>query len=309
MTLIASCFTSDRIVQVADRRVSAIRGKNSSIHNDFANKTIILLCRDSIVSMSYCGLAYIDGISTDVWLADKILNLDRSTSRDEGLYGTAFKKIKLNIRDTISRINIALSKTIPRKGHDIQIMMNGYRLNRGRIFPISLRTVRSNEGISFIGSLRISRFPMVRYAFATMGDIPSTEEIDKIEISHLERPRSENSLRDFMIDIVKQRAVKSPFVSGNVIAVTIYPPIQKKVDIYFDSSLPHTSSVGSISVEVNHHPWVITPQMQVSPSHFTGDSSIHSCGWEFNISGAAADSSKSGLWLFSTDGRGPPAPR
>jgi hypothetical protein len=69
VTLVLSFGASDFIVQVSDRRLTAVSSSGTS-HIDNVNKGILVGNR---VCFAYTGLAYIDGKSTDRYLADILL--------------------------------------------------------------------------------------------------------------------------------------------------------------------------------------------------------------------------------------------
>lgn len=56
-------------LQVTDRLVT----KGGSPFDPLANKNIVYVARNAIVSIAYTGLAYIDGIPTDVWIAERLV--------------------------------------------------------------------------------------------------------------------------------------------------------------------------------------------------------------------------------------------
>jgi hypothetical protein len=71
VTLILSQLSHRFVIQVSDRLVSQpVRGSAPRRFDSKANKTIVYIAPDAAVSMSYAGLAYIDGIPTDQWIAN-----------------------------------------------------------------------------------------------------------------------------------------------------------------------------------------------------------------------------------------------
>jgi hypothetical protein len=82
MTLILSTLYPDGAVQVTDRLVSLERRSRPSEEFDaLSNKNIVFLARDGLVTIGYTGLAYLDGVPTDRWLARK-LAMDESLQDD-----------------------------------------------------------------------------------------------------------------------------------------------------------------------------------------------------------------------------------
>ncbi len=68
MTLVLGCLTRDYAIQVSDRRI--MRG--SEVIDDHRNKGVLV---QGTVAYSYSGLAEIDGVRTDIWLANVIADI------------------------------------------------------------------------------------------------------------------------------------------------------------------------------------------------------------------------------------------
>ncbi len=71
MTFIISAATRKACFQVADTRLTDAR--TGALHDDFSVKTIAVDCADARVSISYTGLASIDGVTTGAWIADRLV--------------------------------------------------------------------------------------------------------------------------------------------------------------------------------------------------------------------------------------------
>jgi hypothetical protein len=69
LTLILTLVSKVNVVQVSDRRTSWIPGSRREEFDPLANKTVLFLARDAAVTLSYTGLAFLDGIPTDEWIA------------------------------------------------------------------------------------------------------------------------------------------------------------------------------------------------------------------------------------------------
>jgi len=70
LTLIISCITQARVVQVSDRRLTYVMGPNSGqLADDERNKVLLV---DGTLAMSYTGLAEVGNQPTDDWLLDAV---------------------------------------------------------------------------------------------------------------------------------------------------------------------------------------------------------------------------------------------
>jgi hypothetical protein len=61
--------------------VSAIKNGVATEWEPAANKTLVLACRNATAILSFAGLAFVDGLPTDNWLARSILDADLPTNR------------------------------------------------------------------------------------------------------------------------------------------------------------------------------------------------------------------------------------
>src|SRR5687768_9667498 len=67
MTFILSCATKDAVYQVSDRRLTWLGGSApGSVKDDESNKAVLI---DGRMAFGYTGLAEVQGLRTDYWLA------------------------------------------------------------------------------------------------------------------------------------------------------------------------------------------------------------------------------------------------
>jgi len=69
MTLVLSCLTPDYVIQVSDKRITRI--SDGAVVDDLRNKGTLFCAQ---MAFGYTGLAEIDGIPTDQWLAEVLAN-------------------------------------------------------------------------------------------------------------------------------------------------------------------------------------------------------------------------------------------
>jgi hypothetical protein len=76
MTQTFSLATAEYVLQVSDRLVTRAKvGASALTHVPFdpdANKNIIFRARDGIVAISFSGNAFIRGVPTDRWIAERL---------------------------------------------------------------------------------------------------------------------------------------------------------------------------------------------------------------------------------------------
>jgi len=70
MTLAITCYTSNHTVQVSDRRLVWLTGKNAGQPADDNRNKVLVVCNR--LAISYTGLAEIEGSKTDDWLLETV---------------------------------------------------------------------------------------------------------------------------------------------------------------------------------------------------------------------------------------------
>ena len=123
MTLILSEVTSRFALQVSDRLVTVSSGSVVRPHDTRANKSIIFEASNGVASISFTGLAYIDGVPTDCWIAKELngTQFPIDPSREFGMrsairrsqwptFGLAIGKLANALTEVASRPNSQLRK-------------------------------------------------------------------------------------------------------------------------------------------------------------------------------------------------------
>jgi hypothetical protein len=70
MTLHLTLATAQYVLQVSDRLTSLDPGKRR--WDPLANKNVIYIARDGLISVGYTGAAYVGGLPTDTWIAQTL---------------------------------------------------------------------------------------------------------------------------------------------------------------------------------------------------------------------------------------------
>jgi hypothetical protein len=123
VTQIFSLATPSYVLQVSDRLVSTRRpGQPLSEHDPKFNKHILFLAKDAIVAIGMSGVAYIENVPTDQWLASVLTGEQPSAPQGGPGRGTRmqlfgrrlFPSGWLDIGAAMRRMAVRLSETFPR---------------------------------------------------------------------------------------------------------------------------------------------------------------------------------------------------
>ncbi len=112
MTLILTVATHDKVVQASDRRLVKTSG---SLVTDNANKNIIVIGNDSRFVISYTGLANVNQMRTDVFLARFLVDIKAGQMNLEAIQKNLLKYLTntflkiTNINSQNKRLTVVLS--------------------------------------------------------------------------------------------------------------------------------------------------------------------------------------------------------
>lgn len=127
MTLILTLVSSNKVVQVSDRRLTL--GRN--VHDINANKAICVGCNDAHFSVGYTGVAEIDGQRTDYWLVDQISSIFQSGNED---VLTVYKALQERATKAISRLRYK-GRPVHPQGRGLTLVLAGYRTIEATTVP------------------------------------------------------------------------------------------------------------------------------------------------------------------------------
>jgi hypothetical protein len=91
MTLVLTRASKDYVIQVTDRLVTVAGAQFDTV----ANKNVLFCARNGVITLGYTGLAYLGGVPTDQWIAEKLSG--RTFARGESL--PAFMAFPVAVRD------------------------------------------------------------------------------------------------------------------------------------------------------------------------------------------------------------------
>ena len=134
MTLVLTLVTTRYVMQVADRLVTT-DGKK---FDPASNKSLIYLAKNAIVTIGYSGLAYLDGIPTDEWIAQTLWGKELPRRDDGRVAGHVLGgggRQSIDIGRAIERVrsgseNALRKDRTPLKARFLQIVLAGWQWRR-----------------------------------------------------------------------------------------------------------------------------------------------------------------------------------
>lgn len=290
MTLILSFASHGVAVQVSDRLVSQQRGRKLSPLDQLANKQLIYVARDAIVSIGFAGQAFIGGIPTDEWIA-QLLSGKRDVRGPDDMGGVCFGRTPNNwdIGKAVRSIRDELQKHIV-AGLSIHVCVVGQQIGRHQLVrPIAYELVLERALVRrFYQSPR--RWEPGAACISSIGIEIGDQERQRImnHIREADPPMTHDQIAEFLTAAI--RANVQPGVGPHTSAVIIpFPgraPVRSK---FFPLHAHHILLSGGdrdIALETAYSPWIISPGMIKAPTAEVGGFSYNTSGIEIVSEGA-----------------------
>lgn len=311
-------------VMVSDRMVTVSqRGHPIRTHDPSANKSVIFISADAVLAFGYTGLAYLDRIPTDQWIAQElwgapIIENDSGTIPMVGGRRPGFARINQVLFSLRSKLRAT------RGGAQVEIAAVGYRYRRKRFLPIL---------IAFDGADGVSKSAMMTMRPAAdhigregiIGTIPTQAMIDEARseaptVKGLDELQFAAHIAAIHASTIRKAAAKMVTVGPHVMKVLIPTihhwsrgrgPWQREIVCQFDPLVAEdgamdegTSALGAPSA---FGPWVVT-DFGFQPAAFMGGMGVvrNFRGWKVELSQMRPDA-QLGPGVFTAQPR-PPMP-
>lgn len=295
MTLVLTLVTTRYVMQVADRLVTV--GGNK--FDPASNKSLIYVARNAIVTIGYSGLAYLDGIPTDEWIAQTLWGKELPRHDDGRAVGHVLgggTRQSIDIGRAIERIRCESQKALrndpaPLKAKFLQIVLAGWQWRRmgsqtvWRPILYAIRSEQQNGRIRCdVGNLprywhyerelrdgkSCRPFHMLPVPFTK--DTPDPRAAELITrlgpVAHIP-----DTARQTLVKEIQTRAASKPTIGKDCMCIYMpFPPSSGGVvetDYISAEYEPRIPAWGEIYT-ASFSPWIIGPASLHAPSIFMG---------------------------------------
>lgn len=277
MTLVLTHLTPSYVVQVSDRLVT--QKESQRPFDPLANKTVVYLARDGIYSIGYSGMAYLEGVPTDVWVAQKLRG-ERFDQRFAMRMGPGGHWLDIGQSvDLLRRDLDALFSVLPASALSPQdLAVAGWQRQGKRARPV-LWTIR-NSALSgwrtFEATCPTPRYwhfdHRRRHLLSSIGTNPlSGQQI--ADLGENLRMASPEDSQHLLVDAVRLAARRSRVVGPHCMCVRVAPPFSI-VEVEYDQLTEHRAIIRlgeeEVDVPVAFSPWVVGRDIVVAPSIMAG---------------------------------------
>jgi len=299
MTLILSVACRNYVAQVSDRLLTDVMTRRP--FDLTSNKNLVYITPGAQVAIGYSGIAYLDGIPTDQWIAQQLTGLTfaapgepprshlglRERILDIGQSGEYLRR-KL---DAWADRNMSLRSLAP------QVVIAGWQFTRRTWRPI----LWVLEFSKLYRQYAIARAPSDYWWFRGrfyLSQVPKFSELSRADFAalrvDLKRRHDEASAERVLTEVIQSVSTIGSTVGPHCMSILLAPPWENRVRVRYipqerllnlegdqanDKSLaPLTSSLMDRSMPVYFSPWLIFPSRVVPPSRRVGMGAMFSYG-------------------------------
>jgi len=272
MTLILTRAFYRSIIQVSDRAITV----ESQPYDLLSNKALICLLPDALIAISYTGLAYINTLPTDQWIAQAISGVSYNTPSKPSALAIGDLGTKIRIGPMLQSLKDKFNSTISNLGnrerrtwetYPFVIVIDGWQWNsKGHHRPVLYRLVKQPGSIKIGITMRPRNWYVDRRLKVIMtphGHLDDSE-LNQLLSDVFGVPPPVALSR--MADAIQFVSSRSSLVGPHSVAIWLPPPTRRYAEVHY---IPGTRDPEQIPVA--YSPWVIGPGYVHAPSEITGD--------------------------------------
>lgn len=291
MTLIFTRIDPNWVTQTSDRAISVPGLPQPKILDKSSNKAIIFRASDALVTIGFTGLAVLDGLPTDQWIAEQLFGrpLDRAPVKGYPALSIEGWRPAPN-HDVVRSFELAaellapafqrVHEAHPKQQLTLTLVIAGWKWSRRhhpRPFFLSIHK-EQNSSKFFIKHYRRygSSSELNRKPIPILCAAPGCY-LDKADLQNLAEqldPAGWYEEFDILVDTYQRVAAVYPAVSANFMSVTIPPLHHKRVVVRYhtsDSTAVPCSTQGISSKQpVTYSPWLVGSRLMMAPAIVAG---------------------------------------
>lgn len=292
MTLILSRFSRLFVLQVTDRLVTQAGKPFDAI----SNKNLVYIARDGILALGYTGVAFLDGIPTDHWMAEKLTGGAIKNPRRPGTlqFGPLAKWCSVGLAEQVlaSELNASFSKltVIPiAKRLPFEIQIVGWQWGRGKRPRPFLSSIQKRENTSaFI--LTHSVRHLGRNFFVAVSPEANTHFIGKPSLlASLRGIKCADDAERALAKAIHEASLRTPLIGPNCMSILLPPPHLRQARIRYIGAPAFAQLISAsdparrLTFPAAFSPWVIGPGLIHAPSIISGGFTDNVGGFEVRL--------------------------
>jgi len=267
MTIVVNAFASAGLpdcpwvmVHATDRLVSLRYPTRLEPKYPAFNKSIIYRASDAIVTIGFTGIAFLEGMPTEEWIASILAGVEF-----DPFMGVALGQnyAALNLGQAVHRLETELNAMYAREklGENLSVFVAGARWKRSRWRRVVVSLERTGEGRVFQAHQcrwETRQQWRNRLFIGPAGNVPSDDAQQYAE--RLSRSRSITDIERVVDQVVTKAAERHPTIVGrDVTAVRLWPSTWPRIEIMY----LHRSSTDTFE---GFTPWMLGPRSVMAPA-------------------------------------------
>ena len=285
MTLNLTLLTPGYILQVSDRRITK---EPSGQTYPLANKNVVFLARDGLVSICYSGPAYLEHVPTDTWIACKSAGRDINPyvgGESPGVFMSSVPKRPWpdigQLAELLRQECEALFSRSSSNHGALQIVVAGWqRYNRG-MRPLCWGIDNDADRRTFTAVNGLPRFWHYRKGYFYVTQVPDDPGwLSAVEMQRLVKllratAMSSNAALGMLIKAVRYVAANKTGVGPDCMCLFLpNPDIQPEVVVRYEPVTEGRAVVGDdktrFELPAAFTPWFVGPQVHAPPAIIVG---------------------------------------
>jgi hypothetical protein len=275
MTLILGLYVRWHALQVSDRLVT-LRTVPPVPFDVLANKTIVYFGRRGIVSISGAGLAYLNGKTTDEWVAETLSGVDLSVPSTLVMGHSISHPFDIgqaleHLREHATALYANRSPAARREVLELQVVGSQWDRHHGRLRPVICKvTNRRTRTVNF-EKLVVPRYWDIQNGWYHIGSGEGYPEARNYLRQRFESSGgliSPQHCLDVMVDAIRHAATLHPDVVGEDCMCVHIQPAAPMVSVSFRPKAKYSvaSPAGPITAPIAFTPYVVAHDMIAVPS-------------------------------------------
>jgi hypothetical protein len=303
VTLILTQASSEYVLQTSDRRITA----GAEIADKQANKGMVYACQNAIVAVAYTGMAVLDDVPSDQWLAETIIGTRFDRERKVPAFPGLMSPRSETIGQTLTRVAEALRDAITHvrpillaqwKAMHFDVIAAGWQWNRRRHRPIFawISKPAGNSEVEKVYRNRLWHYPRHGKRPFTIGAAPSVNFSHTLlkQLAPKLQDRSLEECESALVDEIREVSAVIPQIGRDVLSITLLPPTVAKGFVFdrvegFRRRQIRSSFLPNLSADVAITPWLIGPGTVRPPTELSVTTDIQLGSYVLRL--AAPDSS------------------
>jgi hypothetical protein len=271
MTLHLSVVGRGVAIQVSDRHISYKGHPAGGLHDVYANKNVVFAPRYGLVTLGYTGLAYLEHVPTDEWIAHRLWLDDLPPVaikfRDPPEKWPDLGQAVDTLREELNRVF-----SVQRGENTLTVAIAGWQWARRSSLLRGVAWALSNEGTPEFTVRRHPRFSAADPVIA-FGSHPPLRRAEHRQLEQaVSSSSSSDEMEQLLTSTITAHAARTHTIGPDSIVIRLDPTQPPEVRIRCSQAVPPRAVIRYKGRDNNltYSPWVVMKNAVMRPTAGTG---------------------------------------